>query len=77
MRVEYSRKYLKKAKRLPKKLVDLADEKEYLFRVEPHHPSLRTHQLGGKDRGAWAFWINQKYRIKFVFLDVGTHDIYS
>lgn len=79
----FNRHYAK----LPKKLKTLAKEKERIFRTEPYHPSLRTHQLNGKDLGAWAFWINQKYRIKFVFLDesrtsvlfldVGTHDIYE
>ena len=60
-----------------------ADAKEALFREFPYHPSLRTHKLHGKEKDLSAFWINQKYRIKFifvakdvVFLDVGTHDIY-
>ena len=74
-------------RKLPKKLKEVAKLKEAIFRADPYHPSLRTHQLGGKDKCAWAFWINQKYRIKFVFLDasqsrvlfldVGTHDIYE
>ena len=83
--VKYSPKFLKSASRLPKKLVALADGKEALFKEAPFHPSLKTHALHGKDKGAWAFWINQKYRIKFtfinpkrvLFLDVGTHDIYE
>ncbi|MEJ0053498.1 MAG: hypothetical protein WDN10_02110 [bacterium] len=53
--------------------------------MDPFLPSLGTHKLHGKDRGAWAFSIDRKYRIKFVFiagdrilfLDVGTHDIYE
>lgn len=85
MDVEYSAKFLKSANRLPRKLITLADRKEALFKQNPYHPSLRTHPLHGKDRGAQAFWINQKYRIKFIFLnhssvlflDVGTHDIYE
>jgi mRNA-degrading endonuclease YafQ of YafQ-DinJ toxin-antitoxin module len=85
MDVEYSAKFLKSADRLPKKLIALADTKEILFKQSPYHPSLHTHQLHGKDKGAWAFWINQKHRIKFIFispqkvlfLDVGTHDIYE
>ncbi len=85
MHVEYSRAFLKSASRLQKKLIALADAKELLFRDDPFNPSLRTHQLHGKDKGAWTFWINQKYRIKFLFLaqnsvlflDIGTHDIYG
>lgn len=85
MLVEYSRSYLKAARRLPWSLTALAGERERLFLTDPYHPSLRTHKLNGKDKGSWAFWINQKYRVKFLFLasehvffiDVGTHDIYS
>lgn len=80
-RPRFDRKY----KRLPAALKALAKDKEALLRVEPFAPQLRTHKLHGKDKDAWAFWINNKYRIKFMFLDehrvlfldVGTHDIYS
>ncbi len=85
MHVEYSRGFLKSASKLPKKLFAFAEEKEFLFRNEPHHPSLRTHQLHGKERGTSAFWINYHYRIKFLFLsdnrvlflDIGPHDFYE
>ena len=67
------------------KVKEAAKQKESIFRENPYHPSLETHKLHGKDSGAWAFWINNKYRIKFVFLDdtrvlfldIGTYDIYS
>ncbi len=70
---------------LAKAVKTAAKEKEALFRLNPYNLRLRTHKLHGKDAGAWAFWINQKYRIKFLFvtersvlfLDIGTHDIYS
>lgn len=82
---EYSGRFLKKLSRLPKKIIEQAQKKERLFRIEPFHPSLRTHQLHGKDRGAWAFWIGYRYRAKFIFvgkdsvlfLDIGPHDIYK
>jgi len=85
MYVSYSRKFLKNASRLSKKLIALAEEKEILFREDPHHPSLHTHQLHGKERGISAFWVNYHYRIKFLFLseshalflDVGPHDFYE
>ena len=85
MRVEYSPRFLKSASRLSAKLLILADSKESLFRNKPFHPSLSTHKLHGEEKGAWAFSINQKYRIKFLFLaggtvlflDIGTHDIYK
>lgn len=72
-------------KKLPKNIKAAARERERVFRETPFHPSLRTHKLHGKDTDMWAFWINQKYRIKFVFvspahvlfLDIGTHDLYA
>lgn len=84
MLVSYTDRYLKHAARLPAKLRVLTGEREKLFRDDPFHSSLRTHKLHGQDRSAWAFWINQKYRVKFVFispahilfLDIGTHDRY-
>jgi plasmid maintenance system killer protein len=41
--------------------------------------------LIGREKEAWAFWINYAYRIKFLFLndeevlflDIGTHEIYK
>lgn len=85
MQVDYSRKFLKGASRLSKKLLALAEEKESLFRTDSYSHPLRTHQLHGKEKGTWAFWINYHYRIKFVFisddhvlfLDIGPHDIYE
>ena len=85
MDIEYSRKFLKSAARLPKQITLRVEEKELLFRENPFHPSLKTHKLQGKDREAWGFSINVRYRIKFIFLsktrvlflDIGLHDIYS
>lgn len=83
--VEYSNRFLKKLSRLAKRIADDAHEKELLFKSDAFDFRLHPHKLYGNDRGAWAFWINNKYRVKFVFLDehrvlfwdVGTHDIYS
>ena len=75
----------KQYRKLPKKIKELAKQKEISFRKNPFHPSLETHKLHGKDKGAWAFSINRKYRIKFLFvedgnvlfLEAGLHDIYQ
>jgi len=72
-------------RKLSKRLKEAAKEKEPLFRENLFHPSLRTHKLHGKEKGAWAFWINYHYRIKFLFLsdnnalflDIGRHDFYE
>ncbi|MDO8514423.1 MAG: type II toxin-antitoxin system mRNA interferase toxin, RelE/StbE family [bacterium] len=83
--IETGRQFEKHYRKLPKALKEAAKQKEIIFRENPLHPSLGTHKLHGKDAGAWAFSINRKLRIKFVFLtndsvlflDIGTHDMYS
>ncbi len=75
----------KRYRKLAKPVKESAKKKERIFRENPHDPALETHKLHGKDRGAWAFSIDRKYRIKFIFLsetevlflDVGTHAIYG
>lgn len=70
--------------KLLKRIKEKAKQRELVFRDNPFHPSLETHKLHGKDADAWAFSIDRKYRIKFLFLgadnvlflDIGTHDIY-
>ena len=84
-KVRYSKIFLKSAAKLPARVVRQAEEKERIFREDPFEARLRTHKLSGKDAGAWAFWINESYRIKFIFLpnkevlflDIGTHKIYK
>jgi len=66
-------------------VLNKAEEKEKIFRQNFFDSRLRTHKLSGKDKNCWAFWINNSYRIKFIFLskkevlflDIGTHDIYK
>lgn len=80
--VEYSAKFLKSAKKLSDKLFQKAEEREKIFKNNPFDPRLDTHKLHGKERKHWAYWINKKYRVKFLFLDgdrvlyinIGTHD---
>ena len=82
MEIETHPRFDKRYRNLTKKIKEAAKHKEQIFRTDPFHPSLRTHKLHGKDKDAWAFSINQKYRIKFLFLgehrvpflNVGTHD---
>lgn len=72
-------------RRLSKKIKEAAKEKEKMFRADAFHPSLETHKLHGKEKSTWAFSINRKYRIKFIFLknnavlflDIGDHSIYE
>ena len=83
--VEYSRKFLKSLSRLPRGIVEKAQEKEFIFKENPFDPRLNTHKLHGKEKGLWAFSITHGYRIKFLplngnkvlFLEIGTHEIYK
>ena len=84
-KVDYSNKFLKSLKRLPQKIIKEAEKKEEIFKENPFHPTLRTHELSGKDKESWGFWITYSYRIKFIFLsdqevlflDIGLHEIYK
>ena len=72
-------------RKLPHRVKEEAKGRELTFRENPFDSTLRTHKLHGKEKDAYAFWINYSYRIKFIFLDedsvlfldIGTHDIYS
>ena len=85
MEISTHQRFDKHYKKLPETVKEKAKAKEKIFRRFPFDPSLRTHKLHGKDRGAWAFWIDFHYRIKFMFvtenaalfLDIGLHDIYE
>ncbi len=84
MIIHVSRQFEKQYKKLPKTIQHQAQIKEEIFRGNPFHPVLRTHKLQGKEKEAWAFWINYSYRVTFIFLsekevlffEVGTHAIY-
>jgi mRNA-degrading endonuclease YafQ of YafQ-DinJ toxin-antitoxin module len=78
-------RFEKSYKELPKTVKNRAKIKEKIFRENPFDPRLKTHKLSGKEKECWAFWVDYKYRIKFIFLsdkevlflDIGTHDIYK
>jgi len=84
MKIYYSNKFEKEYKRLPKKIKDLAEAKEKIFRKNPFDPKLKSHKLTGKLQEFWSFSINYQYRIIFEmvnkkeawFHSVGTHEIY-
>ncbi|MEK7586985.1 MAG: type II toxin-antitoxin system mRNA interferase toxin, RelE/StbE family [Patescibacteria group bacterium] len=82
MRVFTSKYFDKRYKKLPQLIKIKAEKKEKIFVVHPFDPRLETHKLHGKDKEHWAYSVDQKYRIKFLFLDngyvlyltIGTHD---
>lgn len=80
--VEYSKTFLRSLKKLAHNIQDKAEERECLFLLNPFDPRIHTHKLHGKDKNLWAYSIDNRYRIKFIFLndrrvlylDIGTHD---
>lgn len=85
MKIYYSSKFYREYKKLPQKIKKLAEEKEAIFRKDPHDIRLKTHALTGELKGYWSFSIDHKIRIIFEFRSkgviwfhsVGTHDIYK
>ncbi len=84
MRIYYSSKFQREYKELPKQVKEDAEAAEKLFRQNPFHPRLKTHQLLGRLKDFWAFSVNYRYRIIFEFANgdiiwfhsVGDHKIY-
>ncbi len=85
MIIKVSSKFKKSYRRLPEKIKEKAKKKESIFRNNPFDIRLKTHKLSGVDKTCWAFWVDNSYRVKFIFfskgevlfLDVGAHDIYK
>jgi len=83
--IEYSKRFLKSLKKLSDEVIGQAEEKEKIFKNNPFDLQLKTHKLSGREKEIWAFRINYKYRIKFIFLnnnevlflDIGTHEFYK
>lgn len=86
MDIIYSPQFARKYKKLPKKIKDIAEKQEIIFRRNPFAPQLKTHQLKSNLKGFLSFSIGYKYRIIFEFSKhknvvyfhlVGNHDIYQ
>ena len=82
----FTERYTRIAARVLKVHPDMARPYEKtlaLLEVNPHHPSLRLHSLGGRLAGVHSVSINLSYRItlhllvterEIVPLNVGDHD---
>ena len=85
LQVKYSRNFARQFKKLTPQKQKEAIEAEKLFTEDPFSPKLKTHKLGGRLKGLWAFSINFSDRIIFefmgknkaVFYKIGSHDIYK
>jgi mRNA-degrading endonuclease YafQ of YafQ-DinJ toxin-antitoxin module len=83
----FTARYEKRAARFLKRHPEL--EKQYLktlqlLELNPHHPSLRLHALGGRLQGLHSVSINLSYRItiellihdnEIIPINVGDHDV--
>jgi mRNA-degrading endonuclease YafQ of YafQ-DinJ toxin-antitoxin module len=84
--IVFTERYTRIAARFLKRHPDLVRTYEKtlaLLQVNPQHPSLRLHELGGRLKGVHSVSINLSYRItlqllvterEIVPLDVGDHD---
>ncbi len=82
----YTDSYIKRATKFAKKHPDLISQYKKtlkILEINPHHPSLRLHQLRGKLKNLHAVSINISYRItlefyftdkEIVLVNVGRHD---
>jgi len=85
MEISVTPRFRKSYKKLSGEIKEKAKVKESIFRKNPFDKRLKTHKLSGKEKEAWAFWVDYSYRIKFIFLtkkevlflDIGTHDFYK
>ena len=68
MKILVSPRFKKNYRKLPKKIKEIAKDREEIFKQDLFDSQLKTHKLSGKDKGCWAFWITYSYRIKFIFL---------
>jgi len=83
----FTAQYEKRAARFLKRHPEL--EKQYLktlqlLELNPHHPSLRLHALGGRLQGLHSISINLSYRItiellihdnEIIPINVGDHNV--
>jgi mRNA-degrading endonuclease RelE of RelBE toxin-antitoxin system len=83
---QFSKRFKKGYKNLPKEIQKAFDEKFPLFLKQTSHPSLRVKRIQGT-KNLWEGSITMKYRFTFEFLNslktenevlfraIGTHDI--
>lgn len=81
MSIQYTPRFKKQYKKLPKKFQDQFDERLQLFVADPTDPRLRIHPLKGAYAGYWSMSINGDIRALYVkqgneiiiFALIGTH----
>ncbi|MBI3632012.1 MAG: type II toxin-antitoxin system mRNA interferase toxin, RelE/StbE family [Candidatus Vogelbacteria bacterium] len=83
MIIFYHPKFRRMYKKLPINIQLLAEEKEWIFRLDVFDSRLNTHKLYGKLKHQWSFDVDNKNRIIFefdeenvIFLAIGDHSVY-
>ena len=84
MKIFYSPQFEREYQKLPDLLKRKAQAREKIFRANPFDARLKTHRLGGRLAGLWAFSIDYRYRIIFdfkgdsffIFHAIGDHSLY-
>ena len=67
---QFSRRFKKEYRKLPKEIQKTFDEKLSLFLKNLSHPSLRVKQIQGS-KNRWEGSISMKYRFTFQFVEGG------
>lgn len=82
--VVYTARFLKSLKKLPAAVVEKMEERNSIFQVNPFDSRLGAHKLHGRFRGFWAYSVDYRYRVIFIFsgqktavyYNIGDHSIY-
>ncbi|MEI8248923.1 MAG: type II toxin-antitoxin system mRNA interferase toxin, RelE/StbE family [Candidatus Taylorbacteria bacterium] len=85
MEITYSNKFEKQYRKMSDDIRKLVVDKIAIFQNDCFDSRLKTHKLKGTLTGYYAFSLNNKYRIIFLFENdknirlhyIGTHDIYE
>lgn len=85
IKIVNSARFLKSFKRLSQSIQKKADERDRIFKENPFDSRLATHKLHGRFAGFWAYSVDYRYRVIFVFddshtviyHDIGLHHIYG
>ncbi len=81
MNLFFSKPFIKKYRKLPKRIQEKADEQITLMIINPQHPSLGLKKMKGQG-DIWEGRITDDYRFTFhidkdiyIMRKIGTHDI--
>ena len=85
IRIIHTARFLKSAKQLPPSIRKKLTERDICFRTDFFDPRLTTHKLHGRFKGFWAYSVDFRYRVIFIFrdqktviyYDIGAHHIYD